>query len=196
MPDRELTLRELDFELDEGEALWQRWFLELERRVQAGQTPEALPCGSADDYMLLNWCASDAATWLLGGSADKHKIASWCSLRLLHSVSFCVPHHLQSAHPSFSLSAAIGQTAWARHDITQVQASEAADVDGLVRVLDQRRPDGNCQLAAVQGLCACVIAIGQPGWLRRAAMLAVQLAMQAKWPLRVQELGIRWHSLD
>ena len=53
--DRELTLRDLDFEVDEGEALWQRWFLELQRRVAAGQTPAALPCGSADDFMLHNW---------------------------------------------------------------------------------------------------------------------------------------------
>ena len=52
---RELTLRDLDFEVDEGEALWQRWFLELQRRVAAGQAPAALPCGSADDFMLHNW---------------------------------------------------------------------------------------------------------------------------------------------
>ena len=52
---RELTLRNIDFEVDAEESLWQRWYLELERRIAAGQTPAALPCGSADDFMLLNW---------------------------------------------------------------------------------------------------------------------------------------------
>ena len=52
---RELALRELDFEADEAEAQWQRWFLELRRRVRSGQDVGALRCSSSTDFVLINW---------------------------------------------------------------------------------------------------------------------------------------------
>ena len=52
---RELALRDLDFEPDEAEAQWQRWYLELRRRVQAGQDTGALRCSSSNDFVLINW---------------------------------------------------------------------------------------------------------------------------------------------
>lgn len=61
-------LRELDFEFEEDEAQWLRWFNELQRLYEAQGPGFVVPLASSNDLLLSNWYEGDAVIAYLRGT--------------------------------------------------------------------------------------------------------------------------------
>eukprot|EP00878_Enallax_costatus_P025135 GHUV01026860.1.p1 GENE.GHUV01026860.1~~GHUV01026860.1.p1 ORF type:complete len:116 (+),score=31.84 GHUV01026860.1:645-992(+) len=79
--DKAQLLAELNFEPDEDEAEWLRWFLELARfkEVHGHASPMSLSAGA--DFYLINWCSVQRVAY-------RCKVLSQRRLDLLNSIDF------------------------------------------------------------------------------------------------------------